>query len=252
MRKEYFFILGFVLVALVGGFFFMRQGDNSGIDIPNLNQNLPVDSGEGEVGKVQNAQVGGVPSSLDLWNIFSRYLKAAQDHDRDALKTFAFALSPACVGSPVSKDCIQRMDAVYEAGKNLSQKEFTSLWADERQAILMTTPKETEDSQSIGFSRAVIFFAKNKDGKFGLLALDPKRIWLVKKNATTSREMLLENAKKDMTDSDQDGITDNFENCIFPDNLIVLSECTKTNPNLRDTNNDLWWDGIGTYTKLFE
>lgn len=250
MKKEYIFIAGLVVLISAGAFFFMYGKDDYKVEIPGSNQNPPVGTEEGPA--TQNTQVGGVPDTEDLWNIYSQYLKAAQSHDRDALKMFSFALSPVCASDPVSQECIQRMDGVYEAGKVLSKADFTSLWADERQAILMTAPKEIEDSQGFGFSRSIILFAKNKEGKFGLLALDPKSTWLVNKNATTSREMLRESAIKFMTDSDQDGITDNFENCIFPDNLIILSECTKTNVNLRDSDGDLWWDGIGIYTKLFE
>jgi len=186
-----------------------------------------------------------------LWAIFSRYLQAAKDHNRDELKTLSYSLSKTCEETPVTSECVQKMDAVYEAGRKLSQGNFTELWVDDRQAILATALKFFEDSNTIGFSRSIVLFAKNKDNKYGLLALDPERMWLVRKNATTSPEELQEKVKKSMIDSDKDGITDDFENCIFPDSFIFFSDCVKTNPSDRDSDGDLWWDGIDMYITTF-
>lgn len=254
MKKNYIIVVVCVVLAILlyGGF--AIKGNKAGQDnSTNLeNQDSSVISGDKNPSNISTSsnQISSEissPTSDQLWEIFSKYLDFAKKQDRDNLKKVAYQLSPSCTSTPVSSECKSKMSAVYEAGKSITRNDFTLIWSDKRQAIVSSEAKKIEDSQSVGYQKSIVVFARNDQGQFGILALDPQRSWLVKKNATTTNESLYKRAGDLMIDTDKDGVTDDFEKCIFPDSLLILSECKKTDPQNRDTNGDGWWDGVGMY-----
>lgn len=259
MKKNYIIVLACVTLAILiyGGFTLKGDKikkdnsippetvDNSVISEEKSISDAPADS------KPITSEIS-VPIADQLWNIYSQYLKFAKNQDRDSLKKVSYQLSQACTPTPVTDECKSKMSAVYEAGKSITRNDFSEVWSDQKQAIVLSEAKKLEDSQSVGYQKSIIIFAKNSQGQYGLLALDPQRSWLAKKSATTTNESLYKTVGDSMIDSDKDGVTDDFEKCIFPDSLIILSDCIKTDPSKRDTNGDGWWDGVGMYVDSFK
>ncbi len=251
IRKRALIIILSIIAGLSLGSFFFFPGSQS--------ETIPVSSPFSEESSPQADNSGAnsspsakVLSTSDLWNIFSNYRDAARRNDIKALESSAFMISSVCKVEGVSTECKKRMDDLYVATKDLSINKFTESMADERQAILSTSFVFKEDTKTVRLSKAMIFFARRDDGRLGVIALDPERVWIVNKSSTSTEVQLRDRLNKLSFDSDKDGITDDFENCVFPDSLIVLSECTKTDPNNKDSDGDLWWDGIDAYIKAIK
>jgi hypothetical protein len=259
MKKNYIIVAVCILLAVLiyGGF--TLKGDKAGQN--NSNEQEIVDNST----VIEDKNTSSTPTEPkpvspeistpivdQLWKIFSQYLEFAKNQDRDNLKTVSYQLSQSCTPTPVTDECKSKMSAVYEAGKYITRNDFAEVWSDQKQAIVLSEAKKMEDSQSVGYQKSILVFAKNSQGQYGLLALDPQRSWLAKKSATTTNESLYKTVSDSMIDTDKDGVTDDFEKCIFPDSILVISECIKTDPAKRDTNGDGWWDGVGMYIDSFK
>lgn len=254
MKKNYIIVAVCIIFAILlyGGFTLKgnKAGQDNSISEVNVDSPSSIDDKNSFNTSTSSNQISSEissPTSEQLWKIFSQYLDFAKAQDRDNLKKVSYQLSQSCASTPITSECKSKMSAVYEAGKAITRNDFAEIWSDQRQAIVSSEAKKIEDSQSVGYQKSVIVFARNSQGQFGILAIDPQRSWLVKKNATTTNESLYKRVSDSMIDTDKDGVTDDFEKCIFPDSLLILSECKKTDPVKRDTNGDGWWDGVGMY-----
>ena len=145
----------------------------------------------------------------------------------------------------MSDECKNRMDSAYSYGSALKKADFVNVWSDSKQTILSTNFKIEEDADVIGRNRAIIFFIGEQSTTTGktnlkLLSFSPFRGVVLDKDSST-REELLSKLTLYTQDKDEDGIADYDEQCI---GAAASSTCVKTDPTLRDTNGNGWWDGV--------
>lgn len=225
-----------VIVVLLLGFLFMQQ-DASQI---SPNEETP------QVVTQEETPSPGAPEegqSRTMWATFANYLIAAKNHDREALKEYAYAISDACKDAQKESECFQKMDAVYAAGSKFTEKDFSIVLSDAKQGILLTSLSPTSADNSIGYTRSTIFFVRDSNGNPKLLSFKNLEEWRVKKNPASTTAEIDQALSAMVKDTDQDGLPDEVERCIFPENMLVVY-CNESNPNKRDSNGDGYWDSI--------
>ncbi|OHA88664.1 MAG: hypothetical protein A2741_02195 [Candidatus Zambryskibacteria bacterium RIFCSPHIGHO2_01_FULL_43_27] len=207
---------------------------------------------EGLKSEVDKGKQGGVISIAspsvaltkeDLWKTWTQYLTFAKDKNIEGVKSLSYQVSESCAKPELKKECEEKMLAVYTAGIAMNEKGFTKAFIDSKQAILKTEVRVEEKDESFVATEGQIVFAVNSSGKMSLLHLDPAQIWTVRKNNASTTAELKARLSLFTKDSDLDGLSDDLERCIFPDDWIVFV-CNETNPIKRDSDNDGWWDGV--------
>ena len=182
----------------------------------------------------------------EFQTIWGNYIVAVKAHDTEAVKNLSYQLSYACANvSQYQKECFENMDNLIKAVSSLNTKDFTIVWKDAKQAILLTEPKPSTFDGNKGFYQPRIFFAA-RDGAYKVLSVFPEwgRFANSKLVSDSQRPDFLKNA---MLDSDKDGLTDMEENCDDGGSNGPAQGCVKTDPNKKDTDGDGWWDGIEPY-----
>jgi hypothetical protein len=184
--------------------------------------------------------VSGTPRDA-AWAVFQKYLAYNKSHDLVGVKSMVYKVSAVCASTTVSDECKNRMDSAYSYGSILKKEDFTNVWSDSKQTILATDFKIQEDNDVIGRNRAIIFFINEAGLK--MLSFSPFKGAVLPK-ASTTREELISKLISLTADSDQDGVADYDEQC-----LSASQTCVKTDPKMRDTNSNGWWDGVEALMK---
>lgn len=193
--------------------------------------------------KTNRAGTPQASAPRDLWSTFALYLARAHDHDIAGVAELSYALSDTCKDPKQKAECYKKMDTVYDIGSTLKQEDFTHSVEDSKQGILSTDIRRPDTVNTLVAIKQVIYFTKDAQGNPKLLALNPNEMWQVERNKASSTAELEAKLAGLTKDSDEDGASDELENCIFPDNILQIS-CKKTNPLKKDSNGDGWWDGI--------
>jgi len=184
-------------------------------------------------------------SAKDIaWVVFQKYLGYNKSHNLDGVKSIVYKVSPVCADKVATAECKNRMDLAYQYGSSLKKEDFINVWSDQKQTILATDFKIQEDDNVIGRNRAIIFFINDTTG-LKLLSFSPFKGAVLPK-ASTTREELLSKLTTYTEDKDQDGIADYDEQCL---SVSQTQTCVKTDPKLRDTNGNGWWDGVEALMK---
>lgn len=178
-----------------------------------------------------------------LWSTFALYLARAHDHDIEGVKELSFELSDTCKDPKQKTECYKKMDTVYDIGSKLKQEDFTHIVEDAKQGILSTNVRRPDTVNNLIAVKQVIFFTKDAQGNPKVLALNPNEMWQVVRNKASTTAELEAKLASLVRDFDEDGASDELENCIFPDNILPVM-CKKTNPQKKDSIGDGWWDGI--------
>ncbi len=175
------------------------------------------------------------------WRLFQKYLAYDKIGDLKGVKSVVYKVASVCENPKTAIDCKARMNLAYLYGSKLKKEDFVNVWNDKKQIILATNFKIQEDANVIGRNRAIIFFIRDKKG-LKMLSFSPFK-GAVSDKGTASKKELNYRIINYTEDKDKDGIADYKEECL----AVKTGEiCVKTNPNLRDTNGDGWWDGIET------
>lgn len=185
--------------------------------------------------------LGGGDTKTKAWAVLQKYLGYAKNHDLKNLRQVSYQLSPACSDPAQEKNCFERMDTAYFFGSFFKQEDFKYVWSDERQIILATEFNIEEDDTMMGRNRAMIYFVV-VDGNPKVLYFNPTKGSVVSKG-TASKEELTERLVIYTEDKDEDGKEDYLEQCL---SSSQNSSCVKTDPKIRDTDKDGFWDGIET------
>ena len=185
----------------------------------------------------------GNPLAERAWGVFESYMKSANEHDLPTLRTLSHQISDTCNNPEMETDCFLLMDSVYVFGSNFKKEDFTNVWFDDNQIILASDYKQVDDEQANvrGLTRSVLYFTRNGSGEPKLLKfndVDGVFIQKMELDEDTINSRLAEMVK----DSDEDGLPDEMEECL--ETSFFASGCKATNPNVRDTDGDGWWDGI--------
>lgn len=225
-----------VLVLLAAVLLFVPRGEKTakpasyddeifgGIKIrPNLDFSLPWSTDPKDV----------------AWEVFQKYLEYNKSQNLEGVKSTVYKISPVCEDPKTSIDCTARMGAAYKYGSKLNKDDFVNIWSDENQTILASNFKINEDDASIGRNRSIIFFVKD-NGVLKMLSFSPIKGATVQKG-NASREELIDRITGYTEDKDNDGTADYDEECL---SVKEGQTCVKTNPTLRDTDGNGFWDGV--------
>jgi len=180
------------------------------------------------------------------WALFQKYLDYNKVQNLDGVKTMVYKVASVCDDPKTTIDCKSRMGQAYAYGSALKKEDFTNVWSDDKQIILSTDFKINEDDEVMGRNRAIIFFVKDDSG-FKMLSFSPfKGATIGKVNTSASRQELMGRLVTYTEDNDNDGVADYDEQCL---GIKEGESCTKTDPNLRDTDGDGHWDGVQALMK---
>jgi hypothetical protein len=175
------------------------------------------------------------------WALFQKYLAYNKDQNIEGVRSTVYKVAAVCNDPKTLIDCKARMGAAYSYGSALKKEDFTNIWDDEKQMILSTDFKVSEDDVSISRTRSIIFFVKDGAGGLRMLSFSPSKGAIVDKDTTAPRQELNDRLIIYTEDQDQDGIADYQEQCI---GAAPGEVCVKTDPKLRDTNGNGLWDGV--------
>ncbi len=248
MNKKIILIVSILIVVFVLFFVFK----NISLAPSTENKIMPEENATStnqEISSIPILPKQNLPLSDDskemAWAIFQKYLGYNKDKNLDAVKSIVYKVNVVCESAVATDECKNRMDMAYAYGSALKKADFTNVWSDSKQTILSTDFKIDENDMAIGRNRAIMFFVKNNTSNLVLLSFSPFKGYVLEK-ASTTREELLSKLTDTTKDTDKDGIADYEEQCIFP---YDVSTCIKTNPDLRDTDANGYWDGVQALMK---
>lgn len=254
--KKNVLILCLAIVAIIGTILLKRGGEGSFVDVtiptatssssvstttPNTSTSTPTK------GVISTTTPKKVRTAAELekeaaWLVFDAFVQAAQKHDLEKVKSLSHQQSDQCKDSAREKECFELMDSVYLLGSVIKKDAFTLVWSDAKQLILSTPFKRYVVPESVGYEQGVVYFTK-VGGVHKILSYNPARAAALPLEGKNSNDPGLEEKLQTiMKDSDRDGVTDQFESCAGE--YANIPGCKETNPNIRDTDGDGWWDGI--------
>jgi len=250
-QKNYLPVYGLIALILVAGlFFFFKPKPTTSIEQPVQSGSSGEPSSDSVVKESDPRLVtkgtSSNPASKTPWAVFEQYLTYAKNHDRVALASLSYKVSDTCADPKQEKECFAKMDAVYEVGSKLKQNDFVNVLEDDKQAILSTNFTRVNSDSELRATKAVIMFIKDDSGNPKLASLKPNEIWVVGRTSTSTVSILEAKLQAMLVDTDKDGLTDELERCVFPDNYVVFA-CEKTNPAKKDTNGNGYWDSVEAY-----
>lgn len=174
------------------------------------------------------------------WAVFQKYLEYNRNRNLEGVKNTVYKIASVCEDIKTRVDCEARMGLAYQYGSALKKENFVNVWDDEKQIILSTDFKIQEDNSTIGRNRAIIFFIRDESNNLRMLSFSPFK-GAVTSKGVASKEELDYRIVRYTEDNDEDGVADYEEECLnTPGDL----SCVKTNPKIRDTDGDGWWDGV--------
>jgi hypothetical protein len=177
----------------------------------------------------------------NAWEAFQNYLDYAEAHDLEKLATVSHQVSEVCKNPETQAECFARMDMAVAYGREFEKEQFTTIWRDKKQIILLTDWQIEENDLIKAYGRREIYFTKhNKTGHKVLSFSMPYNTISVLKIGRTAEQVDAE-IERMITDSDMDGLDDQLETCAH---ASAGSDCTETDPYRRDTHGDGWWDGV--------
>ncbi|MEK7635396.1 MAG: hypothetical protein AAB446_03140 [Patescibacteria group bacterium] len=238
-----------VVLAIFAVLFFVLKNVASAPKLEIPLENVATTTVEKEIENTSILPKQTLPFSDDskdtAWTVFQKYLGYNLDKNLDGVKQTVYKVNVVCESAVATDECKNRMDMAYAYGSVLKKEDFTNIWSDSKQTILATDFKIQEDDTAIGRNRAILFFVKNNAGNSVLLSFSPFKGSVLEK-ASTTREELISKLTTYTEDTDKDGIANYEEQCLAP---YESSTCVKTNPNLRDTDSNGFWDGVQALMK---
>lgn len=245
MQRKIIFVI-IPIVAILSFFWLFKSVSAPSQDSNNSTQNEATSTNEQQDSgsKVSDIIAKIFPASeKDIaWDLFQKYLLANKEHDLNGVKSMVYKMSPVCEQTASTTECFARMDSAYAYGSGFKKEDFIYFWHDDKQMIF-ASDYWTESSESIdlyGRFRSIIFFIKNNDGQWQILSWSPTKGGAVNKGKASQRE-IDDRLIRYTEDNDNDGMADYDEECL---SAKEGETCVKTNPKLRDTDLDGYWDGV--------
>lgn len=246
MIKKIFTTLG--IVAIIGIVFFVIQNQTNA---PVAEQTQEQENGPEKI--IIDPSLSGqtLPLSTDpkdvAWTLFEKYIAFNKTKNIEGVRSTVYKIAAVCEDPKTRIDCEARMGAAYSYGRELQKQDFKNVWSDERQTILATDfwIEDSEQMGVIGRFRSIIFFVKNEKGELRLLSFSPTKGGATSRGEASQQE-LEDRIIRWSEDKDEDGIADYDEECL---GAKEGQTCTKTNPKLRDSDGNGFWDGIQALMK---
>ncbi len=235
-------ILGIiVLVLIVLGLVLTKRSEAPTAE-PSVNDELTASSTDQVASTSDSSTPLAKDPKTEAWDLFQKYLSYNKNQDLAGVKSLVYKISKVCDTTKPSDECKARMSSAYAHGSTLKKEDFINVWSDKRQTVL-TTDFWTETSVElnlVGRFRSMIVFVRNEKGELKLLSFSPTKGGATAKNSAPEQE-LNDRIIRWSEDKDKDAIADYEEECLNkPDD----TKCVKTNPKLRDTDADGFWDGV--------
>lgn len=174
------------------------------------------------------------------WAVFQKYIGYNKTRDLEGVRSVVYKVAPVCEDPKLRIDCEARMGLAYAYGKDLKKNDFVNVWSDQKQTILSTDFNTREDDNVIVRTRAIIFFIRDESGNLKMLSFSPLKGASTEKS-TASKEELDYRIMRYTEDKDIDGVADYEEECLA---VKEWETCVKTDPKIRDTDGNGWWDGV--------
>ncbi|MFH0804118.1 MAG: hypothetical protein V1896_00765 [Candidatus Zambryskibacteria bacterium] len=242
MIKKILFVIG--ILAVISVLFFVLKNvsfapivettGEDNIDTMKIDPNVP-----GQILPLSND-----PKDV-AWAVFQKYLAYNKAQNLEGVKSVVYKIASVCEDVKNTIDCKARMNLAYQYGSVLKKEDFVNVWSDEKQTILTENFKIQEDDSTIGRTRAIIFFIKDEAGNLRMLSFSPFK-GVATDKGTASREELIDRITNYTEDKDEDGLADYTEECIPAE---TKDTCVPTNPKVRDTDGDGFWDGVEALMK---
>ncbi len=228
-----FIVIIVVVVVAIGGVggYYLIQKKSSEAETPKMAEEIE------EVTEVEEKILENESTIDRAWRIYSRQFIAIEDQDTGKFDSLFYFLSIDKKGSIQDniQMCQKQMGLsegeCWEAlKKNMVEwkekddfvKTFTMVQEDSRQIVLVGETQPTEDT----FRQNYLFFVKDPQNQ--------EKIYILMSSYTAHGGI-----PEKIQDSDNDGYGDEQETC-----SRSMPGCVKTDPNLKDTDGDGWWDSI--------
>jgi hypothetical protein len=243
-KKLLTFVL--VLVALIALFLWFRPRN---VDVARNDDGLGGIATSTEEVEISEAEAITNLSIRDrAWNVLTSYLDRARNHDIAGVKALSHEQSATCADAKLQKECFALMDNVFEISKEMKKENFVNVWQDKNQIILSTELEKVKVEDLDGYERGYAYFTVDEDNNIKVLNFNPNRGWYIDpKVGTTTSESIKLRFEAMMLDTDEDGLPDEQESC--SGSYLGDPHCTLTDPKLRDTDKDGWWDGVEYFFK---
>lgn len=242
MKKYIIYILAITLLVFVG-INIKNNLTNRALpeQLETIKQNEEVN--ESIVTQDLVKSTNSIPLKTRIWNTVLDYKEAAKKHDLDTISALAYKVSQTCteakVDSSKEANCFAKLDSAFEILDSLSKEQFSKVLSDNKQAILISDVRITENEVQKVATQTYFYFILDNSGSPKVLGIDTDRSHRVQKQGKTSEQIDLE-LKEKMKDTDADGLEDILENCTS----VSTMQCKKTNPNSKDTDQNGYWDSI--------
>lgn len=210
-----------------------EEKTDQGVEKIKIDPNVPIDL------PLSNA-------SKDVaWGIFQKYLGYNKARDLEGIKSVVYKIAPVCEDPKTRIDCEARMNLAYQYGSVMQKEYFVNVWEDEKQLILSTDFRTEKNQDTLSRVRSIIFFVKDTSGNFKMLSFSPFKGAKTNKGAASQEEV---DARLIIytEDKDNDGIAGYEEECI---GALEDTSCVKTDPKIRDTDGNGFWDGVEALMK---
>lgn len=234
-------IITILAILIVGGAIFWVTKNISSTPVPiekTPNKVEKIKIAPVIIGSDQTLPLSNDPKDV-AWAFFQKYLEFNKNKNLEGVRSTVYKISAVCEDPKTRIDCEARMGAAYKYGSALKKEDFVHIWEDENQIILSSDFKINEDDSIIGRNRAIIFFLKTETG-LKLLSFSPFKGSTISKGEASEQE-LSDRLIIYTQDNDNDGLADYDEECLGAKEGEV---CNKTNPKIRDTDGDGFWDGV--------
>jgi hypothetical protein len=105
----------------------------------------------------------------ESWAVFQDYLKAAESHDLEKVKSLSHQLSETCQNPQTRQECDQLMDSVYLIAKDFRLEDFRNIAEDDKQIIMSTD--YMGDGAGTDKTKVVLYFVRAETGQPKVLGI---------------------------------------------------------------------------------
>ena len=154
------YIGGLLAIAVVLGFFFFADGSrlsrpgnsasSTGLNFPLVPDTLSFPT------------LDGTPVGMAAWDVWQRYLAAAEAHDLETIKALSYQLSETCADPNKKIECEGLMDSAHFFGSGFKQSDFKNVIYDEKQIVLATDYVMFEEVDTP--IKTVLYFVREEVG----------------------------------------------------------------------------------------
>ncbi|MBX4181645.1 hypothetical protein KW807_02160 [Candidatus Parcubacteria bacterium] len=196
------------LVLAVAAFLLVRVAKPSTTGVKDTELNLIPLEFSLEPLKIPTPQVP-VAESPELrpvaWQVFSQYRSFLKSHDLEGVRSLSYQTSATCLDPNQRKACYQIMDKVTPVIEAFEESDFTHVYADNKQIVMITDLFNLTEDKDSKQAQALLFFTRTESGEPRILGLR----YCFKNKEDTSTSCFI--ADPSLRDKDKNGWWDQVE-----------------------------------------